>query len=151
MRDEELDQNPSYQLWQASNAWQRTIRRAMSSIGLTYVQLLLLGATHLLSSRGMIVTQRQIARCTSIDENMTSQVVRSLVEKGWITREPHPEDARAYRIELTDAGQALVEKAKALLVPLREEFFSPLEGREVELAEMLRKITAHSERDIAHE
>lgn len=151
MRDDELDRNPSFQLWQASNAWQRLVRKAMGSLDLTYVQFLLLGATHLLGGHGTPVSQRQIARCTAIDENMTSQVIRSLIEKGWITRKPHPEDARAYCIELTASGATLVEQAKIVLAPLRAEFFAPLEGREVELAEMLRKITANAERDIHHE
>lgn len=138
---EELDRNPAYQLWLASNAWQRQIRRELAGFDLTHVQFILLASADLIGAEGDIVTQRQICRFADVDENMTSQVVRSLLDKGFLARTPHPDDARAWQVRLTDEGRAILYAAKAALAPVRKAFFAPIEGREEELAHLLRQIS----------
>lgn len=140
MRREELDRSPAYQLWLVSNAWQRILRKALAPYGLTHVQFTLLAATDLIRGEEKSVTQRHICRFAEIDENMTSQVVKSLIEKRLITRSPNPEDARAYRIELTEEGARLLADARASMKGAKEAFFAPVAGREAELVEMLRML-----------
>jgi DNA-binding MarR family transcriptional regulator len=143
MQSGELDRNPGYQLWLASNAWQRIIRKAIGPLGLTHVQFTILVSIGKLPDAGLTATQRHIARFAGIDENMTSQVIRHLIEKGFISRSHHPEDARAYIIELTDEGHQMIARARELIVPMREAFFSPIKGREEELADLLRQIASN--------
>jgi DNA-binding MarR family transcriptional regulator len=86
------------------------------------------------------VTQAQVARFAATDENMTSQVIRSLAERGLLTRAEHPTDARARCLELTGEGQQLLAQAKAAVRPARDKFFAPLGDRAAALAQLLREI-----------
>lgn len=145
VRREELDRNPAYQMWRASNAWQRVVRRALSDVGITHVQFVLLASADILGMEGKAVTQRHICRFADVDENMTSQVMKSLIDKGYVTRKPHPDDARAWQIQLTSAGRELLEGARAALKPAKEAFFAPAAGREDELADLLRTLAGSNE------
>jgi len=137
---EELDRNPAYQMWRASNAWQRVLRRALSEVGITHVQFVLLASADLMAREGKVVTQRNICRYADLDENMTSQVMRSLIDKGYVARRPHPEDARAWQIELTAPGRDMLAKSREVIKPAKEAFFAPVAGREDELTDLLRKL-----------
>lgn len=145
MKYQDLDKNPGYQLWLATNAWQRIVRKALDPLHLTYVQFVLLASVDILRLEGDRVTQAQVARFAATDENMTSQVIRSLAERGLLVREEHPSDARARCLSLTPAGEALIREAKAAVKPARETFFSPLGERATDLADLLREIADKSE------
>jgi DNA-binding MarR family transcriptional regulator len=140
MKYRDLEKNPGYQLWLAANAWQRIIRKALEPLNITHVQLVLLASIDLLGQNEVCVTQAQVARFAASDENMTSQVIRSLAERGLVTRVEHPTDARARSLALTPAGEKLLEEAKLVIKPAREEFFAPLGDRAVDLADLLREV-----------
>jgi DNA-binding MarR family transcriptional regulator len=57
------------------------------------------------------VTQRDLARHAELDVMMTSQVLRTLETKGYIRREPHPEDKRAIALQPTTQGVELANLA----------------------------------------
>jgi DNA-binding MarR family transcriptional regulator len=57
------------------------------------------------------VTQRELARHTELDVMMTSQVLRALETKGYLRREPHPEDGRAIALHPTARGIELANLA----------------------------------------
>jgi len=145
LKRQELDRNPAFQMWRATNAWQRVVRRALSEVGVTHVQFVLLASADILSLEGKAVTQRHICRFADVDENMTSQVMKSLIDKGYVARKPHPDDARAWQIEMTHAGRDLLANARAALKPAKESFFAPLDGREDELTDLLRKLAGNAE------
>lgn len=147
MKYQDLDRNPGYQLWLATNAWQRIVRKALDPLHLTYVQFVLLASVDILRLEGDRVTQAQVSRFAATDENMTSQVIRSLAERGLLVRGEHPSDARARCLSLTPAGEALIREAKAAVKPARETFFSPLGERATDLADLLREIADKSEDD----
>lgn len=140
MKYKDLEKNPGYQLWQATNAWQRIIRKALEPLQITHVQFVLLASIDFLSHQAEVVTQAQVSRFAATDENMTSQVIRSLAERGLVTRDEHPTDARARCLALTDSGQALLGKAKDEVMPARDRFFAPLGDRAEILADLLREI-----------
>lgn len=139
---EELERSAAHHLWRASNAWQRMVRRTLAEFDLTHVQFVLLASVDIVGSEGELATQRRICRFADVDENMTSQVMRGLIEKGHVVRKPHPEDARAWQIDLTPSGRELLSKARESLRPAREAFFAPVADREAELIELLRQINA---------
>jgi DNA-binding MarR family transcriptional regulator len=55
---------------------------------------------------------------------MTSQVVRKLAERGLLARADDPADARAKRLEVTQAGLDLVAKALKDVEAADASFFS---------------------------
>lgn len=94
------------------------------------------------------VKQADIARACDLDENMTSQAMRTLVAKGWIELRPHPADARANAVVVTEAGLALLAEARARIRPSNQAFFDPLRERLADFLAMLIDLNdAHSRTD----
>ena len=143
-RRSELSESPTYQLWLATNSWQRVLRRALQPLGVTHVQYTILASVSLLGSEGEVVTQTDVCRFGSLDPNMVSEVVGCLVNRHLISRLEHPTDRRARRLELTEEGRELVTRAKSAIQPLMTEFFAPLGEESKSLARMLGKLAAAS-------
>ncbi|MGV8881812.1 MAG: MarR family winged helix-turn-helix transcriptional regulator [Rhodoglobus sp.] len=97
-------------LWRATNAWQRHIRAALAPHDLTHVQYVLLASLTWMD-RTEPVTQRELAQHAELDVMMTSQVLRTLETKGYISREPHPQDRRAIALRPTTRGIELANIA----------------------------------------
>ncbi len=142
----DLYDSPGYQLWLATNRWQRFIRRVLNPLDLTYVQYAILSAVFGLSANEPHITQAMVCRHAELDPNMSSEVVRSLEAKGLLRREPHPEDGRAATMSLTNDGRDLVSKARDEIAPLIEQFFAPLVDQRDELVRMLRSLIDEAER-----
>lgn len=137
---EDLRESPAYQLWLASNAWQRVVRRALEPLGITHVQFVVLASLDRLVRGGRAVTQVDVCRFGALDENMTSQVVKILCEKGQIEKKRHPEDGRASSLSLTASGRALVEAARHIIIPAKDEFFGVLGPDAERLAQLLDRL-----------
>ena len=142
MNDEtdELRENPGYQLWLVTNAWQRAIRRALHPLDLTHVQFAVLASVERLQAMETVVTQSDICRTGFIDPNMASDVVKALKSRGLLARLPHPTDRRAHRLELTLKGVRTMEGARAAMVPVKSAFFAPLGEDAKRLATILEKL-----------
>jgi DNA-binding MarR family transcriptional regulator len=140
MRFRDLEKNPGYQLWLTSNAWQRTLRRALDPMGLTHVQFVMLASIDLQGEELSCVTQAEIARFAGADENMTSQVIRTLADRRLVNRIVHPSDARARCLELTEAGKSLLDEARSAVKPASQHFFDTLGDRRELLADLLREV-----------
>jgi DNA-binding MarR family transcriptional regulator len=54
-------------------------------------------------------TMAEIARCMLVSRAGILGVVRGLEEKGYVTSAPCPDDARALRVRITAAGQAVLD------------------------------------------
>ncbi|XBB67960.1 MarR family transcriptional regulator [Nocardioides sp. WV_118_6] len=65
-----------------------------------------------------ITALAQVDRCSQ--PTMTGQV-RQLVETGWVTKTPHPTDARSSLVDLTDAGRAELRRIRRLSAALVTE------------------------------
>lgn len=138
--------SPAYQLWLASNAWQRQMRRALQPWNLTHVQFMILASVQLLGEESEgCVTQRNVARFAGIDENMTSQVIRTLEDDGLLERQKHPTDGRAFRLVLTEKGAALTADARVEVRKVSQAFFAPIGDRGEELADLLRILVPEEE------
>ncbi len=56
------------------------------------------------------LSQQQVAqRCFSAKSHI-SALLKTMEEAGWVRREAHPDDARAWRLFLTAAGETLAER-----------------------------------------
>ena len=83
---DDLTENPGYQLWLVTNAWQRAVRKVLHPLGLTHVQFAVLASVARLQEGTPLVTQSDVCRVGLIDPNMESDVVRSLEARGLLMR-----------------------------------------------------------------
>ncbi|GAB0105976.1 MarR family transcriptional regulator [Nocardia sp. JMUB6875] len=125
---EHADESPGLLLWQVTNRWQAAQRAALAPFDLTHVQFVLLASLTWLTGRsgGDPVTQRDIADQAATDPMMTSQVLRTLEQKGLLERRDHPTDKRAKSLIPTESGVALVNRAIGAVEACDRDFFSPL-------------------------
>lgn len=118
--------SPGFLLWHATLRWQRGIAAALTPLDLTHVQFVLLACTWWLNGQGEHPNQLTVARQAGTDVKMTSQVLRTLEQKGLIEREVDPSDTRAKRLRVTGLGADLAPRAIAAVEHVDEEFFRPV-------------------------
>lgn len=137
-------ESPGFLLWHATLRWQRDTTAALAPLDLTHVQFVLLACCWWLNTQGDRPNQLTLARQAGTDVKMTSQVLRTLEQKGLIAREVDPADTRARRLRVTPKGEALapqaIEAAERVdatffgdvphesIVPLLRALASPLHG-----------------------
>jgi len=121
--------SPGYLLGQLTMLWQRKQKKVLDPLNLTQTQFVLLAALGWLSKKSSSVTQIDIANQSNADRMMVSKVLRSLEEKGFITRQEHKTDTRAKAIQLTASGAVILQKALIEVENADVLFFSTLGGR----------------------
>ena len=95
-------------------------------------------------------SQTTIVRRTGIDRSTLSDIVRRLGRKGLLERERNDNDARAYSIRLTEAGQQALNNAEPVVQAAEERLLSILPADRVEqFKENLRLISEHRDELIA--
>lgn len=67
----------------------------------------------------------------------TSMVVKQMEADGWLRREPDPADARAKRLFLTPAGEALARKTMKIQAEVVTAMASPATVKELATVERL--------------
>ena len=127
-RFERADDSPGFLLWQLTNLWQQRMRSALAQLGITHVQFVLLASVAWQENSDMLVSQVSLSRHAHTDVMMTSQVVRTLEEKGLLTRTVHPTDTRARVVSLTAKGRNVAQQAVAVVEAADEQFFRELSG-----------------------
>lgn len=145
---EEKNANDStgFLLWQVTALWQRQIAQALRPHALTQIQFVLLADLLWLSTEKQIeVTQIMLARHTKADTMTTSQVLRTLEEKGHIERKVHSEDTRAKSLHLTPAGKKIVFKAIPSVEKVDKEFFSLIQSSRVQFNSLLQLLIGKEE------
>ena len=120
------EDSSGYLLWQVTSLWQRKIKRQLDTIDLTHTQFVLLASLAWLSKNQEIVTQIEIANHSKTDRMMVSKVLRTLQEKGFITRKEHEIDTRAKAITLTETGGKILQRALTMVEQVDINFFSIL-------------------------
>ncbi|WP_244950847.1 MarR family winged helix-turn-helix transcriptional regulator [Pedobacter suwonensis] len=118
--------SPGYLLGQVTMLWQRKQKRVLDPLNLTQTQLVLMAALAWLSKKSDAVTQVDIANQSNADRMMVSKVLRTLQEKGFITRQEHKTDTRAKTIKLTTDGGRVLQKALIEIERADLAFFNTL-------------------------
>jgi DNA-binding MarR family transcriptional regulator len=59
------------------------------------------------------LTVNELSAYLYVDKSTASRIANSLVDKGYLAREAHPEDARVVRLQATGAGRALCARILA--------------------------------------
>ena len=122
--------SPGFLLWHATLRWQRGIAAALGPLDLTHVQFVLLACAWWLNGQGEHPNQLTLARQAGTDVKMTSQVLRTLEQKGLVEREVDPADTRAKRLRVTALGADLAPRAIAAVEEVDARFFQPVEREE---------------------
>ena len=123
---EEAHAAPGFLLWQVSMIWQRQVSAALRPHELTQSQFVLLASLLWLSRSEDKVTQIRLAKHSKMDVMTTSQVLRTLEQKKYVSREPHPQDTRAKILLLTKKGEACARQMVPIVEQLDEDFFNVL-------------------------
>jgi DNA-binding MarR family transcriptional regulator len=72
----------------------------------------------------------QLAALLDVAPRSASDTISALVAAGWVARSLDPADGRAYRVELTAAGQALAREVRAIRTAVTAEVFGVLDDAE---------------------
>lgn len=123
---EKAEESSGFLLWQVTNCWQRSIKKALEPFDLTHSQFVLLASIHWLRLHEQEVTQILLSTHTKIDPMTTSTVLRTLQKKGFVGRQEHATDTRAKTVELTEAGKKVVKKAVVAVEKFDHSFFATL-------------------------
>jgi len=133
--------SPGFWLHHAALEWRARLDRALRPVGLTPTQFNLLGSIGWLDrTLPSPPTQQQVADHAGADRMMTSKVLRTLEERGLVTRAADPGDARSLRLRLTDEGRRITSRAVRLAVAVDHELFGEHGER---LREQLQEVAAH--------
>lgn len=143
-RHDRPTESPGFLLWRVTNLWQRRLRAALEPLDLTHAQFVVLAGAAWLTREDEPLTQVQLANHAKIDVMMTSQVLRTLENKGLIERTEHPTDSRAKWIRPTAAGYALVKRAVSAADQADHAFFAHAGD---DLPQVLRTLERLSELD----
>lgn len=105
--------------------------------GLTMPRFLVLAFIH---SHGDRCSMSELAAATDQCSATMTGIVNGLVSAGWVERQRDPDDRRSVLVNLTDAGQALVEQAKAELAARAKHTLSRFtEEERVDILRLLRR------------
>ena len=86
-------------------------------------------------------SQAQLARRVAIEPPTMVRTIDRMVRDGLVTREPDPDDGRAFRISLTEHGAALRDALVPRAVAVNEATLSRLSSAErTTFSELLRKL-----------
>lgn len=138
--------SPGYLLWHVTTMWQKEVRRVLEPLELTQPQFILLHACLWLNERdleGKGITQVQIAQFANVDVNVTSQVLRTLEKRGYVTRARHQTDTRANIITTTPEGTRLAIEGMNLVEESDKNFFELLDDRKEEYMEIMQEFIRH--------
>lgn len=127
-------------LWQLASKWRRQIELALKPLDLTHTQYTLLASIDELTNDGTDITQGELARHANLDITMTSQIVRTLEQKGFIERRLRPGDDRSKFPHLTKQGLQLLEQATPVAEEVDSIFFDHLKSDSKKWVDLLQKL-----------
>jgi DNA-binding MarR family transcriptional regulator len=136
------EESTGFLLFQVTAVWQRRVAAALREHDLTQAQYALLAGLLWLSRNERDVTQARLARHARLDVMMTSQVLRTLEARGLVERLPHPDDARAKVLRLTNAGRARAFRAVPDVEAADARFFGARGAQQGRFNRLLRALLA---------
>ena len=78
------------------------------------------------------LTQRELTQAMSSDPNTVASLLERMTAAGWVERQPHESDRRAYRLLIQPEGRRLFEECRAIAVALQNEVLAPMPAAERE-------------------
>jgi DNA-binding MarR family transcriptional regulator len=71
-------------------------------------------------------TQNDLVELTGIDKSTLKEMLGRMVAKGWIERDRANDDARAWAMNITEKGRALIRAKMAAIREVQSEILAPL-------------------------
>lgn len=91
-------------------------------------------------------TQQELAARCFVAKSGVSMLLTQMERQGWVVREAHPRDARAKRLCLTEAGQALAEQARQVQAEVAEAMAVGVTAAELDtVADVMSRVCARLE------
>ena len=118
-----------YLVWHLSTKWRVAVDRALKDLGLTHVDYLVLASLSEFTRSGAQPNQRELADFAGLEVMYVSKLVRGLERSGLLRRTDHPDDPRAFQLELTARGASLVAQAATVMRKLFDQLLRPIGGR----------------------
>ncbi len=125
---ESPSQSPGFLLWKVNNYWQREIKIILSEFDLSHGQFVVLANTFYMGFENDNVTQMDIANQVGIDKMLTSNIIKALLKKEFVSRKEHETDTRAKTLKVTNTGKALLKKAVKSVENFDKSFFANLKN-----------------------
>jgi MarR family transcriptional regulator, organic hydroperoxide resistance regulator len=142
-------QTLGYLVWHVGLRWRVAVDRALSPLGLTHAHYALLASLYGLSERGSSPSQRELADVAGLDVMYVSKLARLLQAAGHLRRRDHPDDPRAFQLDLTARGRQTIEQAAVVVRELYGELLAPVGGanspRAAQLTRTLNALLDHAE------
>ncbi len=124
------DPNLGYLLAQTAHRWRSNVARVLKPHELTPPQFFMLMAVyHQQIVKRNRPTQKLAAQRAALDINVASQVTKTLVIRGLVKRQPHPDDSRAYLLSLTRQGITLAQRSSLAVRQRNAEFFAETDNQ----------------------
>src|SRR5262245_28789197 len=125
----DADQRFGSLLKQVYHLWHQVINERLRPRGVSHSQWRVV----LLVSRSAVpMTQTALAAELNIESPTMVRLLDRLATKGWIAREPCPEDRRARLVRLTPRAQPLAREPGAVVGDVRRELLCDLDAAELE-------------------
>ena len=110
-------------LWRVVHRYQREVDRALAAFDLTNLQFMALALAAWLGRTGEAVTQADIARAGDIQPMQVSHMLKTLENKGLITRVRSTSDVRAKHIEVTADGLTALRRSLPVVIEVQRRLF----------------------------
>jgi DNA-binding MarR family transcriptional regulator len=137
---DEPEENLGYLLWQVSTRWQTAMNESLGEMGMNQTQFVIMAALHWLELNSDSVTQNDIANHARIDKTITSKILKSLQNQGFVIRQEHAIDTRAKEVALTKSGLKLLEKANKIVENVDNQYFTKVKKDKLVLKNLLQTL-----------
>ncbi len=117
---------------------QAQVASLLQARGLTVAQFEVLSSL----ATGSCANQQELADRLGVTKGNMVGLIDRLGERGWVEREPAPEDRRVNRVRITEAGKKLIHSVLPEQAKVVERMLSALDDHEVETLRGLLKKAA---------
>lgn len=123
------------------NLWHRQIKSALSNIGLTHPQFVVIASLGYLAQFNQEITQVNIADKSDIDVMTVSTIIKNLEKKNLIKRTPSIQDTRAKSVQLTAEGTKIMMTAMEIVEEIDIRFFGQLGDQQDSFNQLLHRLS----------
>ena len=137
------DQFP-FAVARVTRRWRKMLDERLKDLGVTQAR----SSTMVyLEKGGEGLTQRELASLMAIENPTLVRLLDSLEQQNLIERRPCPNDRRARRLHLTNAGRAFMDDLSERAEVLREEMLEGISDKEIECTvKVFHKILENAEK-----
>jgi DNA-binding MarR family transcriptional regulator len=127
-------------MWQVSLTWQREQKKALNNLGLTLTQSYVLVGVCEYYAQGVSPSMTRLSEYLSFNKMMTSEVVKTLINKKYIIKKSDPQDRRGWCLEPSTKGLLMMKRARKQSFFFEQQFFKFSNDNKKNLYELLEHL-----------